>query len=117
MFRGELAGGGAMMDIGLHVTDLVRFVAGEVEAVYGRCSEGIWKVDGSEDGAMAIFETVDGIPVVYQATWTEWTGENPISGEPAKVTGTTERLEDGLPFDLAQLSESGVPTHIRSKNP
>jgi hypothetical protein len=25
-----------------------------------------------------------------------WTGENPISGEPAKVTGTTERLEDGL---------------------
>lgn len=74
MYRGELSGGGAMMDIGLHVTDLVRFVAGEVGEVYGRCSEGIWRVQGSEDGAMAIFETVDGVPVAYQATWTEWKG-------------------------------------------
>ncbi len=25
-----------------------------------------------------------------------WSGENPISKQPAKVTGTTERVEDGL---------------------
>lgn len=74
MYKGELSGGGCMMDVGLHMTDLARFVAGEITEVYGVSSGNIWKVPGSEDNAMAIFRTEKGLPITYQSTWTEWRG-------------------------------------------
>jgi predicted dehydrogenase len=74
MYVGALSGGGAMMDVGIHMTDLARFVAGEMHEVYGVASNGIWKVPGSEDNAMAIFKSRTGIAAIYQATWTEWKG-------------------------------------------
>src|SRR5688572_23122484 len=74
MYKSELSGGGCMMDIGIHMTDLPRFVAGEIESVYGFPSGSIWKVPGSEDNAVAIMHTKAGVPITYQATWTEWRG-------------------------------------------
>ncbi len=74
MYKGELSGGGAMMDCGIHMTDLTRYVAGEIKEVYGIARNDIWNVKGSEDNAMAIFKTVDNIPVSYHATWSEWKG-------------------------------------------
>ena len=56
MYKGELSGGGAMMDVGIHMTDLARFVLGEVSEVYGVTGSNIWKVEGSEDRAVAIFK-------------------------------------------------------------
>ncbi len=74
MVRSELSGGGAMMDIGLHVTDLVRHLAGEIVSVQGVVSERIWREPGSEDNAVAVLRTDSGRPVIYQATWNEWRG-------------------------------------------
>ncbi len=74
MYKAAYSGGGAMMDAGIHMTDLARYLAGEVTSVYGVATNGIWKVDGSEDDAMAIFRTADGVPIQYEATWTEWKG-------------------------------------------
>jgi predicted dehydrogenase len=74
MYKSELSGGGCMMDIGIHMTDLARYVAGEIETVYGSASGSIWKVPGSEDNAVAILHTKAGVPITYQATWTEWRG-------------------------------------------
>ncbi len=74
MYRGDLAGGGAMMDLGLHLTDVCRFLLGEVESVFGRVGNDVWGVEGSEDNAIAVLRTVAGIPVQYQATWNEWRG-------------------------------------------
>jgi predicted dehydrogenase len=74
MFQGPLSGGGAMMDIGIHVTDLARYLAGEITSVYGVATNGIWNVEGSEDNALAIFHTEAGVPIAYQATWTAWKG-------------------------------------------
>jgi predicted dehydrogenase len=74
MYKGGLSGGGAMMDVGIHMTDLTRYVLGEVHDVYGVASNRIWKVDGSEDNAVAILKNDQGIPAFYQATWTEWKG-------------------------------------------
>ncbi|MFT7617379.1 MAG: putative dehydrogenase [Planctomycetota bacterium] len=74
MYKGELSGGGAMMDCGIHMTDLARFVGGELKEVYGISRSDIWKIPGSEDNAMAIFKTVDNVPISYHATWTEWKG-------------------------------------------
>jgi len=74
MFKAPLSGGGAMMDVGIHMTDLTRFVLGEIVEVYGVSSESIWKVPGSEDNALAIMKSEAGVPAIYQATWTEWKG-------------------------------------------
>ncbi len=73
-YKMPLSGGGAMMDVGIHMTDLTRFLAGDITQVFGTATGGIWKVSGSEDNAMALFKTVSGVPVIYQATWTEWKG-------------------------------------------
>ncbi|MEQ1855733.1 MAG: Gfo/Idh/MocA family oxidoreductase [Longimicrobiales bacterium] len=73
-YQGPLSGGGAMMDIGIHETDLVNHVAGDIVEVSGIVSGSIWNVEGSEDNAMAIMRTARDIPVIYQATWTEWKG-------------------------------------------
>jgi predicted dehydrogenase len=74
MYQGDLSGGGAMMDIGLHTTDLARHIAGEITEVCGSCSDRIWQIEGSEDNALAVFKTADKVPILYQATWTEWRG-------------------------------------------
>jgi len=68
------SGGGAMMDIGIHMTDLARYFLGEVTQVYGVMSENVWNVKGSEDNAMAVFKSPEGIAASYHATWTEWKG-------------------------------------------
>jgi predicted dehydrogenase len=73
-YKAPVSGGGAMMDVGIHMTDLARFVLGEVSEVYGVSSGRIWQVPGSEDNALAIFKSPAGIPAVYHATWTEWKG-------------------------------------------
>jgi predicted dehydrogenase len=74
MYEGALSGGGAMMDIGIHLTDLTRYLFGEVVEVYGVATGSVWKVAGSEDNAMAMFKTAAGLPVSYHATWSEWRG-------------------------------------------
>jgi predicted dehydrogenase len=74
MYKGGLSGGGAMMDVGIHMTDLTRHVMGEIRDVYGVTSNRVWNVEHSEDNALAIFRSDSGLPAFYQATWTEWKG-------------------------------------------
>ena len=73
-YRTPESGGGAMWDVGIHMTDLARYFLGEITDVYGATSERIWEVPGSEDNAVAIFRNAEGIAATYQATWTEWKG-------------------------------------------
>jgi len=91
MYKGELSGGGAMMDIGLHATDLARFVLGEIREVYGLAAGNIWKVPGSEDRAVAVFKAASGASAIYEATWNEWQGYQialEAYGEKGMVKGT-----------------------------
>jgi len=74
MYKSEISGGGAMMDVGIHMTDLARYFAGEIAEVYAVTSDRIWHVPGSEDNAIAVFKTASGLPISYQATWDEWKG-------------------------------------------
>jgi predicted dehydrogenase len=68
------SGGGAMMDVGIHLSDVARFMLGEITEVSGVMSESVWRVPGSEDNAMAVLRSPSGVPAIYQATWTEWRG-------------------------------------------
>lgn len=74
MYKRQWSGGGAMMDVGSHITDLARFVMGEISCVYGSATNRVWNIEGSEDNAIAILKGSSGVPAVYQATWTEWRG-------------------------------------------
>lgn len=74
MYQGDLSGGGAMMDVGIHMTDLARHVLGEITEVYGTTGGNIWNVAGSEDRALAILRSESGVPALYEATWNEWKG-------------------------------------------
>jgi len=74
MYEYPAAGGGAMWDVGIHVTDLVRYIAGELTEVYGVAGNRVWDLGQSEDNAMALFKGERNIPVLYQASWSEWAG-------------------------------------------
>lgn len=73
-YKAPQSGGGAMWDVGIHITDMVRYLLGEITSVYGVASKQVWKVDGSEDNAMAVMKNPTGVAAIYQATWNEWTG-------------------------------------------
>jgi predicted dehydrogenase len=73
-YRAPESGGGAMWDVGIHMTDLARYFLGEVTEVYGSMTERVWNVPGSEDNAIAVFRNPQGIAASYQATWIEWKG-------------------------------------------
>jgi predicted dehydrogenase len=73
-YKAPESGGGAMMDVGVHMTDVARYLLGEITDVYGMMSEDVWKVPGSEDNAMAVLRNPAGVSASYHATWTEWKG-------------------------------------------
>ncbi len=73
-YKAPESGGGAMMDIGIHMTDLARYALGDITTVFGVMSESVWEVRGSEDNAIATFVSPTGIPASYHATWYEWQG-------------------------------------------
>ena len=74
MYKSEISGGGATMDVGSHMADLAHYIAGDIHEVYSAADNRVWNVSGSEDNAMAIFKTSEGTPIYYQATWNEWRG-------------------------------------------
>jgi predicted dehydrogenase len=74
MYKRPHSGGGAMMDVGIHMTDLARWMAGDVTEAYGVAGENVWRVAGSEDRALAVLKTASGVPIQYGASWNEWRG-------------------------------------------
>lgn len=73
-YKSDISGGGALWDVGIHMTDMARFLLGEITEVYGIATENVWQVPGSEDNAMAIFKNPDGVNAIYQASWIDWNG-------------------------------------------
>jgi len=74
MYDKDQIGGGALMDAGIHVIDLARYVLGEVSQVYGVATGNVWKLDRSEDNGFALFQSPSGKVATLHATWTEWKG-------------------------------------------
>lgn len=73
-YRMPHSGGGAMMDIGIHISDLVRYFLNDITQVSGAMSESVWNLPGSEDNAIAVFRNPEGVSAAYQTTWHEWKG-------------------------------------------
>lgn len=70
----KIMGGGAFMDIGIHMIDLVHYMLGDVTEVYGVATDNIWHLNGSEDNGMALMRNSQGKVASLHSTWAEWKG-------------------------------------------
>lgn len=68
----ELAGGGILLDQGIHMLDLFSYLAGDFHEVQATVSNLYWKLD-IEDNVFAIFKNNDnGIVAQLHSTMTQW---------------------------------------------
>lgn len=66
-----LAGGGVLLDQGIHMVDMMRLFAGDFADVYSFVSNGYWHHD-VEDNAYALMRTRDGIVAMLHSSATQW---------------------------------------------
>jgi predicted dehydrogenase len=67
----EIAGGGILLDQGIHMVDLLRLFAGEFDQVHSFVSNGFWNHD-VEDNAYALMRTRSGVVAMLHSTATQW---------------------------------------------
>jgi predicted dehydrogenase len=67
----ELAGGGILLDQGIHMVDLIRLFGGEFRDVHSFMSNNFWNHD-VEDNAYAIMRTTDGVVAMLHSSATQW---------------------------------------------
>ena len=67
----EIAGGGVLLDQGIHMLDLMRLFAGEFKEVNSFISNGHWGYD-VEDNAYAIMRTEEGVVGMLNSSATQW---------------------------------------------
>ncbi len=66
-----LAGGGILLDQGIHMVDLMRLFAGAFAEVHSFVSNDYWKHD-VEDNAYALMRTEDGVVAMLHSSATQW---------------------------------------------
>jgi predicted dehydrogenase len=67
-----LAGGGELLDQGVHALDLFRWFLGEFEEATGMVSTAFWPIAPAEDNVFAILRTSGGAIAQLHASWTHW---------------------------------------------
>jgi predicted dehydrogenase len=66
-----LAGGGILLDQGIHMVDLLRHFAGEFRDIHSFISNSYWKHD-VEDNAYALMRTAEGVVAFLHSSATQW---------------------------------------------
>lgn len=67
----DLAGGGILLDQGIHLVDLMRLFAGEFTEIASHVSSDFWDHD-VEDNAYALMKTADGVVAMLHSSATQW---------------------------------------------
>jgi len=67
----EIAGGGVLLDQGIHMVDLMHLFAGEFTEVHSFVSNSHWGYD-VEDNAYALMRTEDGVVAMLNSSATQW---------------------------------------------
>ena len=108
----EEAGGGAMLDLGVHVADLAIWMMGEIAAVIGRVGALRTNIDVEDHGAM-LLEFRSGASGVIEASWNSRPGLGSL-----EIYGTEGRVMTGYPrLDIAIQRADGtaVPGYSREE--
>ena len=66
-----LAGGGVLLDQGIHIVDLLRLFAGEFSDVHSFISNSVWNHE-VEDNAYALMRTADGKVAMLHSSASQW---------------------------------------------
>lgn len=67
----EIAGGGILLDQGIHMVDLMRLFGGEFHDVKSFVSNSTWSLD-VEDNAYALMRSDSGVVAIMHSTATQW---------------------------------------------
>jgi len=67
----EIAGGGVLLDQGIHMVDLMRLFGGDFNEVHSFISNSHWRYD-VEDNAYALMRTADGVVGMLNSSATQW---------------------------------------------
>lgn len=67
----EIAGGGVLLDQGIHMVDLMRLFGGDFNEVHSFISNSHWGYD-VEDNAYALMRTADGVVAMLNSSATQW---------------------------------------------
>ena len=116
-YQSNKSGGGALWDVGIHMTDIARHLMGEITSVYGVATENVWQVPGSEDNAIAIVKSPSGVSAIYQATWIDWKGYKSmveVYGSHGMVRGSYAPMENLL---ITMSEPGGAPTTSKKSYP
>lgn len=70
--KGELSGGGELVDQGVHVLDLFRWFAGDFAQAVGFTSLAFWNIAPLEDNAFGLLRTRTGQIASMHVSWTQW---------------------------------------------
>jgi len=95
----ELVGGGTLLDNGVHLIDLIRWLVGEVESCHATLSNNLWRLDGLEDLAICTFELSYGAKASMQSSWGEWVGYMYF-----EIYGTEGFIRSDNRFGVAKLT-------------
>ncbi len=68
----EIAGGGELLDQGIHLVDLSLWLLGDFSEVSGYVETHYWDLKPLEDNAYGLFRTADGQIASIHASWTQW---------------------------------------------
>jgi len=68
----DLAGGGELLDQGVHIADLCRWFLGEFDTVAGRTTQGFWNAGDLEDNGFALLWAKSGVVATFHTSWMQW---------------------------------------------
>jgi predicted dehydrogenase len=69
--RREVAGGGILLDQGIHMLDMMRLFGGEFTDIHAYVGNGYWRHD-VEDNAYALMRTDEGVVAMLHSSATQW---------------------------------------------
>lgn len=68
----ELSGGGVLLEQGIHVFDLIRYLLGEPLRLTAQARRYFWKFPTVEDNSFCLLETEHGQTAQIHISWTQW---------------------------------------------
>jgi predicted dehydrogenase len=96
-----MSGGGELLDQGIHLIDLTRYLAGDVELAFADLTTAFWPMT-VEDNAFVCLRVQRGGVAWLHASWTEW--KNLFSYELAYRTGKIEIQGLGGSYGVERLT-------------
>ena len=68
----DLAGGGELLDQGVHLIDLARWFLGDLEPVAALVPRWFWEIGQLEDNAFLLLSSTEGRVASLHTSWTQW---------------------------------------------